>query len=359
MILVKNLPAGTKSEELRDLFSKHGTVGRVVLPPSGVTAIVEYLEPTEAKTGFRRLAYSKFQHLPLYLEWAPMEVFKVPASVQPVKEEEKQWETDTQSKQAKNMETGKDEKLKQKEEEDSEEEEEEEEVSEAGATLFVKNLNFDSREDDLEKKFKKCGKIKSVSVAKKKDMKNPGSYLSLGYGFVEYYQKASADKALKTLQHTDLDGHTLELKVSHRQTGTTEVKSTKKKSKATKQKTSKILVRNIPFEAKRKEVFELFKTFGELKSVRLPSKATGSGTHRGFGFVDFLTKQDAKRAFEALCHSTHLYGRRLVLEWAEDTEDLQDLRRKTSEHFHEDSPMNKRVKKSAIMDTLEMSNKGS
>lgn len=38
----------------------------------------------------------------------------------------------------------------------------------------------------------------------------------------------------------------------------------------------------------------LFSTFGELKTVRLPKKATGSGNHRGFGFVDFLTKQDAK-----------------------------------------------------------------
>lgn len=37
-----------------------------------------------------------------------------------------------------------------------------------------------------------------------------------------------------------------------------------------------------------------FSTFGELKTVRLPKKATGSGKHRGFAFVDFLTKQDAK-----------------------------------------------------------------
>lgn len=29
------------------------------MPPSGVTAIVEYLHPTEAKTGFTRLAYTK------------------------------------------------------------------------------------------------------------------------------------------------------------------------------------------------------------------------------------------------------------------------------------------------------------
>lgn len=59
VILVKNLPMNTKAEDLRDVFSKHGTVGRVVLPPSGITAIVEYLEQTEAKAGFTRLAYSK------------------------------------------------------------------------------------------------------------------------------------------------------------------------------------------------------------------------------------------------------------------------------------------------------------
>ena len=38
----------------------------------------------------------------------------------------------------------------------------------------------------------------------------------------------------------------------------------------------------------------LSRVFGELKSVRLPKKMSGTGSHRGFGFVDFLTKQDAK-----------------------------------------------------------------
>ncbi|KAJ8776430.1 hypothetical protein J1605_015453 [Eschrichtius robustus] len=41
-----------------------------------------------------------------------------------------------------------------------------------------------------------------------------------------------------------------------------------------------------------------------------------------------------ERAFNALCHSTHLYGRRLVLEWADSEVSLQTLRRKTAEHFH-------------------------
>lgn len=41
-----------------------------------------------------------------------------------------------------------------------------------------------------------------------------------------------------------------------------------------------------------------------------------------------------QKAFSALCHSTHLYGRRLVLEWADTEESVEDLRRKTAQHFH-------------------------
>lgn len=41
-----------------------------------------------------------------------------------------------------------------------------------------------------------------------------------------------------------------------------------------------------------------------------------------------------QKAFNALCHSTHLYGRRLVLEWADTEETVEALRRKTADHFH-------------------------
>ena len=41
-----------------------------------------------------------------------------------------------------------------------------------------------------------------------------------------------------------------------------------------------------------------FSVFGELKSVRMPKKVSGTGKHRGFAFVDFLTKEDAKVGFE-------------------------------------------------------------
>uniref|UniRef100_A0AAY4C4Y6 Probable RNA-binding protein 19 n=1 Tax=Denticeps clupeoides TaxID=299321 RepID=A0AAY4C4Y6_9TELE len=255
VILVKNLPSGVQVSELETLFSPFGSLGRVLLPPSGLTAIVEFLEPTEAKRAFTRLAYSKFQHVPLYLEWAPTAVFSTPAQISTTKPP-----------------AGTLKQAAEEEEEEEENEEDEEDESVPGAMLFVKNLNFSTTEETLN-------------------------------AFSPCFFRACV--------------------VSHR-----------KKQTAKKQTTSKILVRNIPFQATVKEVRELFCTFGELKTVRMPKKASGTGSHRGFGFVDFLTKQDAKKAFKALCHSTHLYGRRLVLEWADTEESVDALRRKTAQHFH-------------------------
>ena len=58
--------------------------------------------------------------------------------------------------------------------------------------------------------------------------------------------------------------------------------------------------------------------------------------------------------------STHLYGRRLVLEWAEEEETVEDLRRKTAHSFvgnsenSQNGPPAKRAKtKSAIAETLQ------
>ncbi|XP_072207291.1 probable RNA-binding protein 19 isoform X3 [Excalfactoria chinensis] len=327
VILVKNLPATTSTAELEAVFSKHGSLGRVLLPAGGITAIVEFLEPTEAKQAFTKLAYSKFHSVPLYLEWAPMGVFSSPAlqkkNVEALEKEGKERlvpDGDTTVKSS-----------EQTSAQDEEEEEEDDEESIPGCTLFIKNLNFATTEDTVKETFSKVGAVKSSTISKKKD--KAGTLLSMGFGFVEYKKPESAQKALRQLQGCIVDGHKLEVKISERATRPA-VKSSRKKQTVKKQKTSKILVRNIPFQATVREIRELFSTFGELKTVRLPKKMAGTGSHRGFGFVDFLTKQDAKKAFNALCHSTHLYGRRLVLEWADTEETVEALRRKTADHFH-------------------------
>ncbi|CAH0691925.1 unnamed protein product [Spodoptera exigua] len=352
-ILVKNLPANTEKEEIKSLFVKHGQIARFLMPQHGITALVDFIEPFEAKKAFTKLAYSQFKSAPLYLEWAPENVFIKSAekidsdkNTNATQSDDVQDEVETSSSTAPvpKEPVSNNQKVQEKDETELEE-------PENDTTLFVKNLNFKTNEDSLKAHFSTVGKVHSVSIAKKKDPKNPGQFLSMGYGFVQYYKKEHANEALKNLQVTTLDGKSLELKRSERG-NTNEVRTSKKSNKDTAQNGTKILVRNVPFQANRNELHEIFRAFGEIKTLRLPKKLTpGSDQHRGFAFVDYYTKADAKSAFDALCQSTHLYGRRLVLEWAEqgdETEDVALLRKRTAQSFNAQAPGGKKSRKGAV-----------
>jgi multiple RNA-binding domain-containing protein 1 len=89
---------------------------------------------------------------------------------------------------------------------------------------------------------------------------------------------------------------------------------------------NKILVRNLAFEANKEELRKLFKTFGEVKTIRVPNKLDGS--HRGFAFIEFISHEEAKNAFKSL-QNTHFYGRKLVLEWAQKDKSVDELRKDT------------------------------
>lgn len=344
VILIKNLPAGTQMHEIRSLFAPHGELGRVVMPPSGITALVEFLEPSEARKAFTKLAYTKFKHLPLYLEWAPDNSFTTSPPAKTKDTKSNITENKDESKTVEPVKESKESEPVNKPATNEQDESEDDEKPEEETTLFVKNINFATTEEELKKYFGKCGPLHYATIATKKDPKNPGTKLSMGYGFVRYKRKADTDRALKSLQMTVLDGKTLELKRSERML-TTDIKTAKKSTKdKTNQTGTKILVRNVPFQATVEEITELFKAFGELKAVRLPKKLVGAEKHRGFGFVEYYTKTEAKKAFKALCQSTHLYGRRLVLEWAQTEEGIEEIRKRTAKHFHQEDSTKKRKK---------------
>eukprot|EP00951_Prasinocladus_malaysianus_P042297 scaffold510594_cov24-Prasinocladus_malaysianus.AAC.1 len=129
------------------------------------------------------------------------------------------------------------------------------------------------------------------------------------------------------MQGSTLDGHRLVLQLS---TATKRpAKQSSSKAKGDESKT-KLVVRNVAFEATRKDVASLFGAVGQLKSLRLPKKFDGS--HRGFAFAEFATQQEAQSAIDTLS-GTHLYGRRLVVERAKEADGLEDLREKTAAKF--------------------------
>lgn len=339
VILVKNLPSRTDVNEIKEKFAAFGVLEKVIFPPSGVTCLVKFADPSEARKAFKNLAYTRFKHVPLYLEWAPENVFTNNTVDLP------------------EMSANKKEVVPEKEQTDKSEVNDT--PPENDSTIFVKNLNFSTTEEQLKRVFSRVGPIHSIQIAKKKA--GDGKNLSLGYGFIQYKHKKSADEALKTLQYYEIDLHTLELKRSDRTVNLPATAVRKGTKKAEQKESTKIMVRNIPFQAKIGEVRQLFQTFGELKAIRLPKKAVpGPEQHRGFGFVDFVNKSDAKNAFEALSQSTHLYGRRLVLEWASTEEDLGEIRKRTAEESVDNSNGNpsKKLKKGFITDDKFMKSNG-
>merc|ERR1719498_1912048 len=150
----------------------------------------------------------------------------------------------------------------------------------------------------------------------------------MGYGFLEFQSGRTAKSAVSRMQDVEVDGHKLVLKISRRSQGSQKVSKRKRREQG--KSSSKILARNIAFQANQKELRELFGAYGQLKKLRLPKKF--DGTHRGFCFVEYLTEQEAKSAMESL-ENTHLYGRHMVLEWAKADESLEQLREKTLEHY--------------------------
>lgn len=325
--LVKNLPARTTESELETIFAKFGTLGRLLLVPSGLLAVIEFMTSGEAKRAYSGLAYTRFKDAPLYLEWLPSEaIVDKPSAPLSGKDTPQQAGGDKLSPGGGKAPSAGTNDIVPAENRG----EDAEGAALPSLVVYVKNLNFDTRDEALKEHFKSvlrkrpktAAAIRSATVATKSNPKNPGTRLSMGFGFVEFASQQHAGEAVKIAQNSVLNGHTLQLRLSTRSGDGGDLSSKKRGRKSkpdSKRKPSaKLVVRNIAFEATQRDVRQLFSAFGQIKTVRLPRKIDGS--HRGFGFIEFVSKNEATSALNALT-SAHLYGRHLVIDYADETDE--------------------------------------
>lgn len=332
VILVKNFPFGTTPDELRELFTEYGPLKRILMPPAGTIAIVEFRDSPSARSAFTKLAYRMFKKAILYLEKGPKDLFvREPTSGESVLE---------QPKTEKAVEV----KMTAGDIMANTEDSDEEEIVDQGPTvsIFVKNLNFSTTGMALTELFKPLPGFVVATVKTKPDPKKEGAVLSMGFGFVEFSTKDQAEAAISALDSHVLEGHRIQLKLSHRKAGT---KAPEPKSS----KSNKILIKNLPFETTRKDVLELFGAYGSIKSVRVPKKFDKLA--RGFAFVEYTLLKEAENAMNQL-EGVHLLGRRLVMQYAEKESDNAE---------DEIEKMTQKVKKQAAsreMASMRMAGKG-
>ena len=229
VILVKNIPYGTTAEQLREIFGAHGELQRVLVPPAGTLAVIEFVHADDGHRAFRAVAYRRLGNSVIYLEKGPLGMFQSISSVPEITSnvapvtigDTDMGEVDT---------TG-------------------------GKTLFVKNLAFATPSERFTSAFRHLPGFAFARIQTKPDPKRPGARLSMGFGFVGFRAADEARKALKGVHGYVLDGHTLSVKFAGRGA---EEQDEEKQSGREKAKTTKMLVKNLPFEATRKDVQELF-----------------------------------------------------------------------------------------------------
>lgn len=246
VLLVKNIPYGTGEDGIRQLFDGHGTLTRVLIPPAGTIAIVEFERPDECATAFRSVAYRRLGNAVVYLEKAPADIFAGTISapedspavgVKPITISE-------------NAGSGHD--------------AEGDIALSAGTTLFVKNLSFATGQDKLARAFAHLPGYAFARVQMRPDPKNPtsGVRVSSGYGFVGFRDAEGARRALNSMQGYTLDGHALAIKFAGR--GAEDATGKPGTEGKERTRTTKMIVKNLPFEASKKDVRELFGCVGFL-----------------------------------------------------------------------------------------------
>jgi len=320
IILVKNISNKTKKDVLQNLLERYGNLVRFLLSPSNTLAICEYVNKKHAENCIKHLSYYELDGEPLYLEFAPEGLIESKKNNNKDINEEKE-----KTKEIINI----------SESEDEEEKEEGIDLLEGqGKILFVKNLDFSTNEKQLKKFFEKKDYIvKKVEIAKhNKDGKN----VSSGFGFVELKDEKMVLKAMKNLQGALLGGHSLKLSISKSANEKKDFLKNKRKRETELNdydyeneniSNNKLLIKNIAFEANKEELRKLFKVYGQVKNLRLPTKLDGN--HRGFAFVEFMSHEEAQKAFKEL-QNTHFYKRKLIIEWAKQDNTVEEIREKTS-----------------------------
>lgn len=186
--------------------------------------------------------------------------------------------------------------------------------------LYIGNLPFSINDEALAKFINTC----NVKASKSNVMSR--GERSLGFGFVELptADKDAANKAIEALNGKEIEGRKIKVEVAREEGAKTERKPRTfaprqpraPRTSAPRTKIpaptsgSALHVGNLPFAATADDLKNIFDGF-TLKSSTI---AMRDGRSKGFGFVEFNSQEEAKKAMESV-EGTQVEGRIIKLEF--------------------------------------------
>ncbi|KAH8820340.1 hypothetical protein F5884DRAFT_43803 [Xylogone sp. PMI_703] len=165
-------------------------------------------------------------------------------------------------------------------------------------SIYVGNLLFDIRPEELEKEFGQFGPVKSVKIA------TDSRGLSKGFGYVEFETEDQAADAIRAKDKTEFEGRTIVVGY----------KITSNRQDTRNPPSQTLYIGNLAYEMSDADLNQLFRDIRNVIDVRVAIDRR-TGQPRGFAHADFVDVDSAVKAFEAL-NGKEIYGRYLRCDYS-------------------------------------------
>mmetsp|Transcript_301 Transcript_301/g.315 ORF Transcript_301/g.315 Transcript_301/m.315 type:complete len:628 (+) Transcript_301:90-1973(+) len=147
------------------------------------------------------------------------------------------------------------------------------------ASLYVGDLGLDVSEGMLFETFNQVGPVASIRVCR-----HAVTRRSLGYAYVNFHSVVDAERALDTLNNTEINDKTCRIMWSQRDPA------------VRKSGVGNIFIKNLDPSIGHKELHDTFSIFGNILSCKVASDPTAAS--KGYGFVHFENAESAQKAIE-------------------------------------------------------------
>jgi len=162
--------------------------------------------------------------------------------------------------------------------------------------LFASGLSPDADEDTLSKHIERVDKsirVKGISIIRDHQTFRSKGFATLEFGNQEECKICGnlvGEKALRTLNYTEVLGNELNL-CPYRPGGVRDKTA------------SNLFIKNLSGDTKSVDLYQLFAPFGRIFSAKV--KYNPNGTCKGYGYVQYETKEEADKALETMNGKTY------------------------------------------------------
>jgi polyadenylate-binding protein len=149
------------------------------------------------------------------------------------------------------------------------------------ASLYVGDLHPDITEGFLFEMFNRVGPVASIRVCR-----DTVTRRSLGYAYVNFHNVQDAERALDTMNFTDIKSRPCRIMWSQRDPS------------IRKSGVGNVFVKNLAASVDNKGLFDFFSVFGNILSCKVATNETGES--KGYGYVHYETAEAAQEAIQKI-----------------------------------------------------------